>query len=255
MILHVTVRRFSCRTPDCPRTIFAESINDIAPSRARTTSDLTDAHVAIGFAAGGEPGSRLAKSLGMPTSPDTLLRRVLAVAHEPGPPPRYIGIDDWACKKGQRYGTILIDLERQRVIDLLPGRDGESLTKWLQKNPQVEVITRDRWPAYAKAASVAAPQATQVADRWHLLKNLREAVENLFARLSPEIRSAASSVKRPRRQNRNQRPARPNRLLPCQFQPLTLRRPLLRLRHQAEKRSGRRVGYDVDACTNCVTRD
>jgi len=136
----------------------------------------------------------LAESLGMPTSPDTLLRRVRAAADEPGPPPRYVGIDDWACKKGQRYGTIVIDLERQRVIDLLPGRDGEALTEWLRKNPQVEVITRDRWPAYAKAASEAAPQATQVADRWHLLKNLREAVENVFARLSPEIRAAASSV-------------------------------------------------------------
>lgn len=192
-MLQVTVRRFSCRTVDCPRSIFAESIHDIAPSHARTTSDLTDAHTSIGFAAGGEPGARLAESLGMPTSPDTLLRRVRAAADEPGPPPRYVGIDDWACKKGQRYGTILIDLERQRVIDLLPGRDGEALTEWLRKNPQVQIITRDRWPAYAKAANEAAPQAIQVADRWHLLKNLREAVENLFARFGPEIRAAAAA--------------------------------------------------------------
>jgi transposase len=128
----------------------------------------------------------------MPTSPDTLLRRVRAARAHPGPLPRYVGIDDWACKKGQNYGTILIDLERGRVIDLLPGRDGEALAGWLRNNPQVEIITRDRWAAYAKAATEAAPQATQVADRWHLLKNLREAVENVIARFGPEIRAAAT---------------------------------------------------------------
>jgi hypothetical protein len=128
----------------------------------------------------------------MPTSPDTLLRRVRAAKTEPGPPPRYVGIDDWACKKGQSYGTILIDLERGRVIDLLPGRDGEAVAEWLRKNPQVEVITWDRWAAYAKAAIEAAPRAKQVADRWHLLKNLREAIENLIARFGPEIRTAAA---------------------------------------------------------------
>ncbi len=161
--LEFTVRRFHCRTPNCPRTVFAEPIPDLAPSRARTTAGLADAHTAIGFAAGGEPGSRLADALGMPTSPDTLLRRVRAANHHPGPPPRYVGVDDWACKKGQNYGTILIDLERGRVIDILPGRDGAALADWLRANPQVEIVTRDRWAAYAKAATEAAPQATQVA--------------------------------------------------------------------------------------------
>ena len=188
----VTVRRFICLTPDCPRTVFAESLADLAPALARTTADLAAAHTAIGFAAGGEPGSRLAHALAMPTSPDTLIRRIRAARTDPGPPPRYVGIDDWACKKGQHYGTILIDLERGRAIDLLPGRDGEALAGWLRNNPQVEVITRDRWPAYAKAATEAAPQATQVADRWHLLKNLREAVENVLARFGPDIRAATT---------------------------------------------------------------
>jgi len=189
--LHLTVRRFRCGATGCPRAVFAEPVADLAPSHARTTTGLADAHTAIGFAAGGEPGARLADALGMPTSPDTLLRRVRAANHHPGPPPRYVGVDDWACKKGQHYGTILIDLERGRVIDLLPGRDGEALATWLRANPQVEIITRDRWAAYAKAATEAAPQATQVADRWHLLKNLREAVENVIARFGPELRAAA----------------------------------------------------------------
>ena len=143
--------------------------------------------------------ARLAQQLGMSTIPDTLLRRVRGATEEPVPPPRFVGIDDWACKKGQSYGTILIDLERRQVIDILPGRDGEALKHWLKANPQVEVITRDRWSAYAQAASEAAPQAKQVADRWHLLKNLREAVERLLTRLSPEIQTATerSSVASP----------------------------------------------------------
>ena len=192
LYLHVTVRRFACTHHTCSRTIFAEPLDHRAAPRARTTTDLADAHTAIGFTAGGEPGSRLAATLAMPTSPDTLLRRIKAAAADPGPPPRYVGVDDWAYKKGQHYGTILIDLERGRVIDLLPGRDGEALAAWLRENPQVEVITRDRWAAYAEAAAAAAPQATRVADRWHLLKNLREAVENVLARLGPELRAAAT---------------------------------------------------------------
>ena len=93
-------------------------------------------------------------------------------------------------RKGQRYGTILIDLERGRVIDLLPGRDGVALKVWLKEHPSVEVITRDRWAAFAQAAAEAAPQAKQVADRWHLLKNLREAVERLLARMSSDVHQA-----------------------------------------------------------------
>jgi transposase len=126
----------------------------------------------------------------MPTSPDTLLRRVKGAAEEPAPAPRYVGVDDWAVRKGQRYGTILIDLERGRVIDILPGRDGAALKAWLKDHPGVEVITRDRWAAYAQAATEGAPQARQVADRWHLLKNLREAVERLLERHSAPIRAA-----------------------------------------------------------------
>jgi transposase len=128
----------------------------------------------------------------MPTSPDTLLRRVMAAPEGVGPPPRYVGIDDWAWRKGQSYGTVVTDLERGRVIDIFPGRDGEALKQWLHANPQVEVITRDRWPAYAKAATEASPQARQVADRWHLLKNLREAIERLFARRASSVQTALS---------------------------------------------------------------
>ena len=190
LALRLVVRRFRCSQADCPQSIFCERLPGLLDAHARSTSRLTGAHRAIGLALGGEAGHRLAEHLAMPTSADTLLRRVKDSPDEPAPPPRYVGIDDWALRKGQRYGTILVDLERSRVLDLLPGRDGEALKTWLKAHPSVEVITRDRWAAFAQAATEAAPQAKQVADRWHLLKNLREAVERLLARMSGAVHQA-----------------------------------------------------------------
>jgi transposase len=188
--LRLVVRKFRCRRADCPQDIFCERLPGLLDTHARSTTRLRDAHRAVGFALGGEAGARLADQLDMPTSPDTLLRRVKDAPDEPTPPPRYVGVDDWAIRKGQRYGTILIDLERSRVLDLLPGRDGAALKTWLKDHPGVAVITRDRWAPFAQAAAEAAPQAHQVADRWHLLKNLREAVERLLGRLSVAVRQA-----------------------------------------------------------------
>jgi len=188
--LRLVVRRFRCSQPGCPQTVFCERLPGLLAAHARSTDRLAGAHRALGLALGGEAGSRLADRLDMPTSPDTLLRRVKHTPDEVDPPPRYVGVDDWAMRKGQRYGTIIIDLERGRVLELLPGRDGAALKAWLKEHPGVEVITRDRWAAFAQAAAEAAPQARQVADRWHLLKNLREAVERLLARMSSEVHEA-----------------------------------------------------------------
>jgi transposase len=193
-VLRITARRFFCDQPHCPRTLFCERFPQLTTPHARTTGPLAESHQAIGFALGGEAGARLADKLAVPTSPDTLLRRVKAAPDEPLPPARYIGIDDWATRKGQHYGTILIDLERHCVIDILPGRDGVALKKWLQEHPSVEVVTRDRWAAFAQAVREGAPAAKQVADRWHLLKNLREAVERVLARFSPEIAKVAHAL-------------------------------------------------------------
>lgn len=192
--LEITARKFVCRRADCPQRVFCERLPELADAQARTTGELAESHRALGLALGGEAGARFAAKLSLPTSPDTILRRVKDGPDEPGPPPRYVGIDDWACRKGQTYGTILIDLERRRVIDLLPGRDGEALKKWLAANPQVEIITRDRWPAYIEAATAAAPRAKQVADRFHLLRNVREAVERMLSRHGEEIRAASAAV-------------------------------------------------------------
>lgn len=188
--LQITVRRFFCPRPECPRRLFAERLAGFVRPYARTTDRLRQAHTAVGFALGGEPGSRLTVLLSMSTSPDTLLRRVKRFKDDSTPPPRFVGIDDWAWLKGQRYGTIVVDLERSDVIDLLPDRDAETIKKWLNDHPSVELVSRDRWPSYAQATVDAAPQAQQVVDRWHLLKNLREAIERLLERQSTVVSEA-----------------------------------------------------------------
>ena len=192
--LELTVRRFRCSSPECPRRIFAERLPGFAAKHARSTDRLRRSHEAIGHALGGEAGSRLAVLIAMPTSPDTLLRRVKQLKDVPGPPPRVVGIDDWAWRKGHRYGTIVVDLERSDVIDLLPDRDADTVAAWLKAHPGVEVISRDRSSTYAQAATEGASGAAQVADRWHLLKNLREAVERLFERHASVVAEAVESI-------------------------------------------------------------
>jgi hypothetical protein len=174
----------------CDRRIFCERLPQLAAPHARTTDRLADRHRLLGLALGGEPGSRLAGEPAIPTSGDTILRRVTAAPDGPEPTYRYVGIGDFALRKGHTYGTTLIDLDRGRAIDLLGGRDGAAVEAWLRAHPGVEVIARDRWTAYANAAAAGAPQATQVADRWHPLKNLREAVGRLFERSAGVIREA-----------------------------------------------------------------
>jgi len=197
----VTVRRFFCSEVECPRRIFAERLLGFAAPHARTTARLHNTHEAIGYALSGEAGSRLTIRLAITTSPDTLLRRVKHRNHESVSPARFVGIDDWAWRKGKCYGTIVVDLERGDVIDLLPDRDVKTVKLWLDDHPGVEVISRDRSSSYAQAAAEAAPEARQVADRWHLLKNLREAVERLlerqFDKVGEAVRALATATESP----------------------------------------------------------
>jgi transposase len=183
------VRRFYCRTPGCARRTFAERLPELVAPRARRTRRLAEAQGRVGVASGGRGAARLLAHLAMPASTDTVLRLVRRL---PLPPeheaPRVVGVDDWAVRKGRTYGTIVVDLERRHVLDLLPDRAAETLADWLRQRPSVQVVARDRSTEYARGIALGAPAAVQVADRWHLLANMRQVLERWLAGAQARLR-------------------------------------------------------------------
>lgn len=189
--LHLRVRRFVCRVRWCRRKIFAERLPDLVAPFARRTTRLTDHLVRAAFDLGGGAGARHLEAEGTPVGARTLLRLVRAAPLPAAGPVWALGVDDWARRKGRSYGTILVDLDLQRVIDLLPDRTAETLAAWLRGHPEVLVVTRDRAGAYAEGIRLGAPQALQVADRFHLVKNVTDALERYLTRQHAALRRAA----------------------------------------------------------------
>ena len=176
---------------DCQRKIFAERfVKDVVEAYARRTARLEGIVHHLGLALGGRPGQELARRLRMPVSKNTLLRVVRARTPQTETLPRVIGIDDWAWKGGHRYGTLVCDLERRRIVDILPDRDAATVEAWLADRPGIEIVSRDRGGGYGQAVAKALPEAIQVADRWHLMENASQAFRDAVRRSMTPIRRA-----------------------------------------------------------------
>jgi transposase len=189
--LQLQVRRFYCDNLACAHKTFSETVPDMVIPYARRTLRLASEQRQLGLEVGGEVAARIAKRQGMPLSPSTILRLVRRAQPTELPTPTKLGIDDFALRKGHRYGTILVDLEKHCPVDLLPDRTAATLEAWLGQHPGVQLIARDRASEYADAARRAAPNAVQVADRFHLCQNVREMLQRLLERHQPALRLAA----------------------------------------------------------------
>src|ERR1700685_3377449 len=182
VIVHARLGRWRCRNQLCDRRIFTERVPSLAAPFARWTARLAGIVRLLGHSAGGRPSERLMRRLGMPVSDTTILASLMKHARvrpegSAAAVVRVAGVDDWAWRKGHKYGTIIVDLERRAVVDVLADRSAATMTNWFRDHPNVDVVSRDRAGLYAEAAREGAPQAKQVADRFHLLQNFRETTE------------------------------------------------------------------------------
>jgi transposase len=184
--VNVRLTRWRCGNSQCRRKTYADQVCPLAPSHARRTRRVASLVQMIGHGAGGLPGQRLLQRLSMPVSDDTILRQLKrsAKSRDGATNLHAVGIDDWAWRKGSSYGTIMVDLERRQVVDVLEDRSADGTANWLRQHPNVAFIGRDRCGLYAQGGRDGAPQARQVADRFHLIQNLRQAIEAQLNRTS-----------------------------------------------------------------------
>ncbi|HEU5379848.1 MAG TPA: ISL3 family transposase [Ktedonobacteraceae bacterium] len=189
LILHV--RKFFCETVICVRKVFAERLPHLVAPWAQLTTRLSETLQTIGLATCGKLGARLAAHLGITTSWMTIVRRIMALPTPQAEHVACLSLDDFAFRRGRTFGTVVVDLDAYQIIDLLPDRQAETASTWMVTHPEITHVSRDRGAEYASAASTGAPQAIQVADRFHVCKNLSEAVQKLLARLLSELKEAS----------------------------------------------------------------
>ncbi|QHC23219.1 ISL3 family transposase [Streptomyces sp. GS7] len=174
--IRLRVRRFFCDRPSCSRRTFVEQVGGLTERYRRSSIGMTGWLWSIAVELGGRPAARLCRKLRMAAGRTRLLK-LLTSPPVPDRAPRVLGVDEFAFRKGCTYGTVLVDVEASRVVDVLPDRTSETFAAWLKDHPGAEIICRDRASAYTKAVKEAASDALEVADRWHLLQNLSAAVE------------------------------------------------------------------------------
>lgn len=203
LVLHV--RRFRCHNGLCPQRTFAERLPEVLASHAQRTYRLTTTLTHFALEGSSEPGARLLSYVGIRVSPDTLLRLANTLPEPPLVVPKVLGVDDFAFRRGRSYGTILVDLQTHHPVDLLPDRSADTLARWLRAHPGVAYLSRDRSMEYARGASEGAPTAQQIADRWHVVKNVREVLERLLTRVHARLKHRAEQSKIPVRAPGKQR--------------------------------------------------
>jgi transposase len=205
-------RRFFCRRRECTRRIFTERFPSFLLPRARMTERFRAVLLALSATMAHEAACRVAGRLHLPTSVTTLRRQLAGQRLPTRPESRKMGLDDFAFRKGKTYGTIIVDLESHQVVDLLEDRSSATVETWLRAHPQLTVISRDRASDYAQAAERAAPQAQQIADRFHLLMNAGECLERFIQR-HPTLLQETTPVTLPRsaRRSASDRSARAGR--------------------------------------------
>jgi transposase len=178
--LRIWARRFFCDEPSCRRKIFAERFTGLLPRYARRTEEATDLLLAFAQRAGGEAGARLAKAAGLPTSPDTLRRLLRNQDFGVTEAPAELGVDDFALhRRPPGYGLLLVDLAVRRPVDVLPDDESATLATWLREHPGAKVVARDRGLRIRDGVRLGAPHAVPVADRFHLLRNVVDALDQL----------------------------------------------------------------------------
>ncbi|WP_225000390.1 ISL3 family transposase [Cesiribacter sp. SM1] len=192
--LRLCTRKFFCQKDNCPRKIFAQQQPSCLKRYGRRLLRVCEQMICIGCEMGAKPGARICRLVGIPISASTVLRSIRGGAVTEATTPTVLGVDDFAFRKRESYGAILVDLEKRKPIDLLPDREGKTLEAWLLAHPGVSIVSRDRSSVYALAITRACPEAVQVADRWHLLKNLGENTTKFLDRQRSLIRETAQEV-------------------------------------------------------------
>jgi transposase len=186
VFLQIYAQMFSCMNPACKVSTFTENLPGLAGSYRQWTMRCEALIMAIAVNTSCEAASRICKEMNIGICGDTIIRMLLRNVREMPFYGEAIGVDDFALKKGQNYGTMICDLESHRPLALLPGRDGQSLKEWLARNKQVKLVTRDRAGSYAAAINEVLPNAVQVADRFHLYQNLLLAVKEALNGIIPD---------------------------------------------------------------------
>ena len=190
LVLKLQVRKWICREASCSQRIFAERFPEVVQRYARMTDRLINVLQSIGVTTNGADAARIASSLGLPTTAKTIIRCVLQLPLPSEGEVAKVGIDEWAWKKGHRYGTILVNLEKRRIVQLLAERSVETSKAWLGKHPEIDLVSRDRGKIFRDAATEGAPQAKQVVDRFHLQKNFAEVLEKFFRKQEQALKTA-----------------------------------------------------------------